>query len=112
MKAREFWILKELNSNRALTRQDGEKWDDDVDGKPAPQWSHVIEYAEVERLRSALSVANGALETLASSHKPRHDKEEYWNAIPYEVRSTVLATDTKIAREALTKLNEILGEGE
>jgi hypothetical protein len=28
------------------------------------------------------------------------------------VRSTVLATDTKIAREALTKLNEILGEGE
>jgi predicted nuclease with TOPRIM domain len=42
-----------------------------------------------------------ALESIASKHKPKHAKEEYWLKISHEQCATVLATDTKIARNAL-----------
>lgn len=42
-----------------------------------------------------------ALEIIASSHRPHHDTEEYWNKVNHAQCATVLATDTKIARAAL-----------
>lgn len=70
----------------------------------------------VEDVCSALKVAiaqleiyEGAIESISSKHKPRHETEEYWLKISHEQCSIVLATDTKIARQA--KLDaEKLGE--
>lgn len=33
-----YWYLKEVTSNRALIRDDSEKWPDDVDGQPHSDW--------------------------------------------------------------------------
>lgn len=46
------------------------------------------------RLRSA----EAALKIIASTHRPRHDTEEYWLKINHEQCAVVLVTDTKIAR--------------
>lgn len=35
---REFWYLQEPTSNRALIRDDSEKWPDDVNGRPSDKW--------------------------------------------------------------------------
>lgn len=43
------------------------------------------------------------LESIASLHKPNHDTEEYWLTVLHARCATVLATDTKIARNALKK---------
>lgn len=50
----------------------------------------------------------GALTTIASVHKPRHSQEEYWISISHKQCATVLATDTKIAREALAEFENAL----
>jgi hypothetical protein len=42
-----------------------------------------------------------ALDSIASINKPRHETEEYWLNVPHAQCAIVLATDTKIAREAL-----------
>lgn len=49
-----------------------------------------------------------ALESIASKNKPRHDSEEYWRKISHESCAAVLAEDTRIAREALAKIREVL----
>ncbi len=51
-KPREWWILKEEGSNRALLRNDGEKWDNDVNGEPRPGWIRIIEYAAYAQAKS------------------------------------------------------------
>ena len=45
-----------------------------------------------------------ALQSIASKGKLRHENEEYWLKINHAQCATVLATDTKIARGALSKL--------
>jgi hypothetical protein len=40
---RELWITFDEFSNRALTRDFSEKYDDDVDGMPSTRWTHFRE---------------------------------------------------------------------
>lgn len=47
-----------------------------------------------------------ALEIISSSHRPRHSKEKYWLSLSIEKCAVVLATDTKIARQALSAATE------
>ncbi len=54
-----FWIFKEENSNRALTRDEGEKWPDDINGRPSNKWTLVCDFI-------ALAEANAALLILKS----------------------------------------------
>lgn len=53
-----------------------------------------------------------ALKSIASEHKPSHAEEEYWTEKrSHEECATVLATDTKIARDALAAYaKEVEGE--
>jgi hypothetical protein len=51
-----------------------------------------------------------ALTSIASEHKKRHDQEEYWLHLDHERCATVLATDTKIARQALKAFDDARGE--
>jgi len=64
------------------------------------------------KLRDDLKVAVEALESIASKHRDRHDTEEYWMKIKHEQCATVLATDTKIARNALSKISQPKEQGE
>jgi hypothetical protein len=47
-KFRDLWILKESNSNRALIRDESEKWETDIKGEPNSNWIRVIEYSTYE----------------------------------------------------------------
>ena len=46
------------------------------------------------------------LTCIASKHKPKHDTEEYWLSLTIEECATVLATDTKIARQLLKQIEQ------
>lgn len=48
---REIYVRQEDFSNRALIREPGEKWPDDVKGEPGSAWTKFIEYAAYESLR-------------------------------------------------------------
>ncbi len=48
VKPKEFWLIEEQCSNRALVRDIGEKWPDDIDGEPTADWKHFIEYSAYE----------------------------------------------------------------
>lgn len=58
--------------------------------------------ADLQSSRDQVERYRQALESIASNHRPRHSEEEYWQKINHEQCATVLATDTKIAREALS----------
>ena len=56
---------------------------------------------KVEELEKKLKIAMDALKIIASVHSQRKSTEEYWMARKKEQCALVLATDTKIARNAL-----------
>jgi len=58
----------------------------------------------VQRQAALLKEAEEALASIASLEKLRQDQEKYWLGISHKQCATVLATDTKIAREALAKI--------
>jgi hypothetical protein len=62
---------------------------------------------ENQALRERIARLREALTTIASQHRPRHATEEYWNKVSHEQCATVLATDTKIAREALAQDDKV-----
>jgi hypothetical protein len=66
-------------------------------------WEYV---KRIDDLKALLDRATDALETIASEHKPRHETEEYWTKIDHSQCAVVLATDTKIARKALTEIRQ------
>lgn len=77
------------------------------------QWQSAKDQRIILALAAQLENVVGALGSIASAHKPSHDTEEYWLKREHEACATVLATDTKIARNALTdvrKFVEGLGE--
>ncbi|MES2182151.1 MAG: hypothetical protein V4493_08640 [Pseudomonadota bacterium] len=47
-----WWILRDEFSNRALLRDGGEKYPDDVNGKPSERWCSVVEYSAYEALKT------------------------------------------------------------
>lgn len=61
-KAREWWLLREQFTNRALIRDHSEKWPDDVKGMPSEQWLHVIEFTEFAKLQQKLDFAHEQFE--------------------------------------------------
>lgn len=50
-----------------------------------------------------------ALESISSKHKTRHSEESYWQEISHKQCAEVLATDTKLARKTLAKVDEFFG---
>lgn len=65
-KGMEFWICRDRNSNMAITREDGIKWADDINGEPASHWIRVIEKSAYD----ALLLEN---EKLKASHERLKD---------------------------------------
>lgn len=70
-----------------------------MEAKPYFNWEVCALLDEIDELREALT-------SIASPHKPRHDSEEYWAGFDAKTLATVLATDTKIARNALLSAQE------
>lgn len=77
---REFWLLCDEFSNRALTRDLADKWPDDIGGNPSGNWIHMIEHsallaaqAEVESLKAKLKIATDALEFYANDKNYTND---------------------------------------
>lgn len=67
MTPKEIFVLQEPTSNRALIRQPGEKWPDDVNTEPGPNWKHFIE-------KSAYNIIKAQLQTeLDNSNKNAYD---------------------------------------
>lgn len=64
---------------------------------------------EIKLLNEKLKIASDALTVISSEHKPRHETEDYWLSISHEQCATVLATDTKLARNAITRIQSIMG---
>lgn len=62
---------------------------------------------EVEKLKRQFEVAKDALVCISSKDKPRHEQEEYWIKLSHERCATVIATDTKIARQTLQEIEKI-----
>jgi hypothetical protein len=62
--AREWWIRREDYSNRALIRDDSEKWPDDVNGRPSSAWERVIEYSAFEQMRKERDEAKAEWESM------------------------------------------------
>ena len=56
--SREWWFVKETHSNRALTRELGDKWGGDVNVEPGPGWIHVIEKSAFDELARKLEAAS------------------------------------------------------
>ena len=63
-----LWIAREPGSNRALIREPGEKWADDVNGEPNERWTHVILY---NAYKSECEVSKGFQERLIERTKER-----------------------------------------
>ena len=57
---RVFYVRQEDFSNRALIRELGEKWPDDVKGEPSSAWVHVIEKSAYDKLERAWEVESEA----------------------------------------------------
>lgn len=45
------YLLKDAFSNRALVRDNGEKWKGDINGKPSPEWNPYVEYSAFEAMK-------------------------------------------------------------
>lgn len=69
---------------------------------------HDIDF--VHALIDSLCELREALTSIASAHHPSDDTEERWLKRTHEQCATVLATDTKIARNALAASDERLGK--
>lgn len=59
---------------------------------------------ENDRLERQNEIMKEALTSIASLHRSKHDTEEYWMKLKKEGLACVLATDTKIARNALKEI--------
>jgi regulator of replication initiation timing len=93
--------LKKANENLFANIQYRDSKNDDT-------WERIAELSisENKTLKAQCSRYKEALESIASKHRPRHEKEGYWLAIDHASCATVLATDTKIARNALKEPQE------
>lgn len=77
---REYWLLTEVGSNRALLRQPGEKWATDINGEPGNEWLHVIEksaYAAVVKERDELIKEIEDRESREFAHADDNNKTFY-----------------------------------
>src|SRR5258708_1335557 len=63
--------------------------------------------SRIEKQEKVIEEMKLALTSIASVYKKRHAEEEYWLKIEHEHCATVLATDTKIARECLSRCKEM-----
>lgn len=68
--------------------------------------------ARTQALTKAVGKCIEALTSIASEHKPSTETEEHWLKKSHEDCAMVLATDTKIARNALNKLEAAIGVSE
>ena len=59
-----------------------------------------------EKLKLGLAIALDALTSIANSTKPEQATFSYWKGMSHRECADVLATDTKIARDALAVLSE------
>ena len=74
--------------------------------------AHFISNArtDIHLLLEIVRIHNEALVSIASVHRQRHSEEEYWLKVKHEDCATVLATDTKISRNALQTINAKIEE--
>ena len=76
---------------------------DTVDAQFCSDWLK----GEIKALYEKLKTATEALESIASQYCPRHSQMSYWISLDKEAIAEVATIDTKIAREALTKIKEV-----
>lgn len=65
---REWWVMADDYTNRALIRTDAEKYPDDVNGKPSDQWLHMIEHSAYIHEKSLRERAEAERDELARRH--------------------------------------------
>lgn len=60
-----------------------------------------------DELMKRLEVAMDALTSIASKHRPRHSEGEFWLGVGIDACAETLSTDTRIAREAIAKIESM-----
>lgn len=66
---REFWLLQEIGSNRALLRSPGTKYPDDVNGEPGPAWVRIVHGSIYDALKAELAQCRAERDALEAEYE-------------------------------------------